>query len=116
MEGDAAVRRPAGDGGELCPDLVHAVLQGFPAVGIIDLALDLRPFRILPAIAVRPGLHRLGVARRRLIAVRRGAEGGAENLEITEAHLAAFGDADKGTAFPAAACVGGVTNAELLLL
>src|SRR6185312_16036625 len=116
VEGDAAASGTAGDGGELRPDFVHAVLQGFPAIGIINLALDLRALGIFPAIAVRPGLHRLGIARRRLITVRRGAERAAENLEIAEPDLAAFGDPDKGAAFPAAAGVGGVTNAELLLL
>src|SRR6185312_6389686 len=42
VEGDAAASGTAGDGGELRPDFVHAVLQGFPAIGIINLALDLR--------------------------------------------------------------------------
>src|SRR5579863_1365703 len=92
------------------------MLQGFPAIGIIDLALDLRALGILPAIAVRPGLHRLGVVRRWLIAVCRGAERRAEDFEIAEADLAAFRDADKGTAFPSAAGVGGVADPELLLL
>ena len=84
LEGNVAVRRAAGDGGELCPNLIHAVLQGFPAIGIIDFAPDLLALGIFPAIAVRPSFHRLGIARRRLIAIRGGAEGRTENLEIAK--------------------------------
>src|SRR6202012_4947579 len=106
----------AGDGGELAADLIHAMLQGFPAVGIIDFAPGAGARGILPAITARPGLHRLGVMGRGLQPIRRGAERGSENLEIAEADIAGLADADKGTAFPAAPCVGGVADAELLLL
>ena len=116
MEGDAAAQRAARDGGELAADLIHAVLQGFPAVGIIDLTLGARAFRIFPAIAAGPDLHGLRVMGSGLKPVRRGTKGGAEDFEIAEAHVARFADADEGAAFPAAAGVGGIADAKLLLL
>ena len=116
VEGDAAARRAAGDGGELRADLIHAVLKGLPAVRIIDFAPGTRSGRHFPAIAVFPAFHFLGIARGKFQPIGRGAEGRAENFEIAEADIAGFGNADKGIAFPAATGVGGVADAELLLL
>ena len=86
MKGNAAARRAAGDGGELAADLIHAMLQSFPAVGIIDLALGARTRRDFPAVAARPGL-RFVVCRVMRVQGRRRGKGCAKISKNNESPL-----------------------------